>query len=98
MDLASTFVLRRARQALRIEHEAIAATARALGPDFVEVTRVVHAAIVAGHKLIFTGVGKSAHIAQKLAGTFNSTGAPSCFLDATQALHGDLGMVSEGDV
>lgn len=98
MDLASTFVLRRARQALRIEHEAIAATARALGPDFVEVTRAVHAAIVAGHKLVFTGVGKSAHIAQKLAGTFNSTGAPSCFLDATQALHGDLGMVSEGDV
>lgn len=98
MDLASTFVLRRARHALRIEHEAIAATARALGPDFVDVARAVHAAILAGRKLVFTGVGKSAHIAQKLAGTFNSTGAPSCFLDATQALHGDLGMVSEGDV
>lgn len=98
MDLAATFVLRRARRALRIEHEAIAATARILGPDFVDVARAFHAAISAGNKLIFTGVGKSAHIAQKLAGTFNSTGAPSCFLDATQALHGDLGVVSEGDV
>lgn len=98
MDLAPTFVLRRARQALRIEQEAIAATARALGPDFVAATHAVHAAIAAGRKLVFTGVGKSAHIAQKLAGTFNSTGAPSCFLDATQALHGDLGMVAEGDV
>ncbi len=97
MELASTLVLRRARQALRIEQEAIAATARALGPDFVDVARAVHATILAGRKLVFTGVGKSAHIAQKLAGTFNSTGAPSCFLDATQALHGDLGMVGEGD-
>lgn len=97
MALDSTFVLKRARQALRIEEEAITATREALGPDFVAVARAVHATLTSGHKLIFTGVGKSAHIAQKLAGTFNSTGAPSCFLDATQALHGDLGMVSEGD-
>jgi len=48
--------------------------------------------------LIFTGVGKSAHIAQKLVGTFNSTGASSCFLDATQALHGDLGLCAAGDL
>ena len=98
MTLDSTFVLRRARQALRIEQDAIEATREALGADFVAVTRAVHAVHAAGKKLIFTGVGKSAHIAQKLAGTFNSTGAPSCFLDATQALHGDLGMVAEGDV
>lgn len=98
MALDSTFVLKRARQALRIEEEALVATREALGADFVAVARAVHAALASGHKLIFTGVGKSAHIAQKLAGTFNSTGAPSCFLDATQALHGDLGMVSEGDV
>lgn len=97
MALDSTFVLKRARQALRIEEEALAATREALGSDFVAVARAVHATLASGHKLIFTGVGKSAHIAQKLAGTFNSTGAPSCFLDATQALHGDLGMVSERD-
>lgn len=98
MALDSTFVLKRARQALRIEQEALEATRESLGPAFVAVARAVHDALVAGNKLIFTGVGKSAHIAQKLTGTFNSTGAPSCFLDATQALHGDLGMVREGDV
>lgn len=98
MKLEPTFVLRRARQALRIEREAIEATGDALGADFVAVARAIQEALEAGKKLIFTGVGKSAHIAQKLAGTFNSTGASSCFLDATQALHGDLGMVEEGDV
>ena len=98
MALDSTFVLKRARHALRIEQEAVEATREALGPDFVAVARAVHATVLAGRKLVFTGVGKSAHIAQKLAGTFNSTGASSCFLDATQALHGDLGMVAEGDI
>ena len=52
----------------------------------------------AGRKLIVSGVGKSAHIAQKLAGTFNSTGIAACFLDATQALHGDLGLCAAGDL
>ncbi len=98
MALDSSFVLKRARQCLEIEEQALAATRESLGPGFVAVARAFHEAIAAGRKLIFTGVGKSAHIAQKLAGTFNSTGAPSFFLDATQALHGDLGMVSEGDV
>jgi arabinose-5-phosphate isomerase len=58
----------------------------------------VDAARRAGGKLIFTGVGKNAPIAQKVAATFNSTGVSSCFLDATQALHGDLGLVDEGDL
>ncbi len=98
MALDSTFVLKRARLALRIEQEALEATRESLGQGFVAVARAVHATIQAGNKIVFTGVGKSAHIAQKLTGTFNSTGAPSCFLDATQALHGDLGMVREGDV
>ena len=52
----------------------------------------------AGGKLLFSGVGKNAPIAQKIAATFNSTGVASCFLDATQALHGDLGLCAEGDL
>src|SRR5205823_8732575 len=56
------------------------------------------AAAASGRKLIFSGVGKNAPIAQKIAATFNSTGVSSCFLDATQALHGDLGLVDEGDL
>jgi arabinose-5-phosphate isomerase len=98
MALPSPTVLSRARACIRIEAAALGATARGLGPGFVATARAVEATIAAGRKLIFSGVGKSAHIAQKLCGTFNSTGASSCFLDATQALHGDLGLVDEGDL
>ncbi len=91
-------LLERARDCLRLETEALVATGSALGADFIAVVRQVEAAAAKGRKLIFSGVGKSAHIVQKLTGTFNSTGISSCFLDATQALHGDLGLCEEGDV
>jgi arabinose-5-phosphate isomerase len=90
--------LARGRECIRIEMEALQATAEALDASFVAVVQAVEAAMQAGRKLIFSGVGKSAHIAQKLAGTFNSTGVTSCFLDATQALHGDLGLCAPGDL
>jgi arabinose-5-phosphate isomerase len=98
MALDSKTTLTRARAAIRIEQEALTATARTLDGRFVEVARAAHATNAAGRKLIFTGIGKSAHVANKLVGTFNSTGVPTCFLDATQALHGDLGVCNEGDL
>ena len=98
MALEPKSVLSRARACLRIETDALAATSRGLGPEFVETARAVEATTAAGGKLLFSGIGKSAHIAQKLAATFNSTGVSSCFLDATQALHGDLGLCAEGDL
>jgi arabinose-5-phosphate isomerase len=98
MALQSKSVLSRARSCIRIEQDALAETARRLGDEFVATARAVESTINAGGKLIFTGVGKNAAIAQKVAATFNSTGVSSCFLDATQALHGDLGLVDEGDL
>jgi arabinose-5-phosphate isomerase len=98
MALQSKSALARARACIRIESDALAATAKSLGPEFVATARAVEAVVQSGHKLIFSGVGKSAHIAEKLTGTFNSTGVSSCFLDATQALHGDLGLCAEGDL
>ncbi|MBC8040278.1 MAG: KpsF/GutQ family sugar-phosphate isomerase [Opitutaceae bacterium] len=98
MALDSKTTLDRARAAIKIEQEALAATSRKLDERFVEVARAVHATNTAGRKLIFTGIGKSAHIANKLVGTFNSTGLSTCFLDATQALHGDLGVCNDGDL
>src|SRR5581483_1025021 len=98
MTLDPKSALARARACLQIEQDALADTAAGLGAEFVEVARTVEAVAAAGGKLLFSGVGKSAHIAQKLAGTFNSTGLSSCFLDATQALHGDLGLCAEGDL
>jgi arabinose-5-phosphate isomerase len=98
MALPPKTVLARARSCLRLEQAALASTARRLGPEFVATAAAVETALAAGRKLIFTGVGKNAAIASKIAATFNSTGASSCFLDATQALHGDLGLVGEGDL
>lgn len=98
MALDSKSVLSLARACIRIETDALTETAKRLGAEFVETARAVARVSEAGGKLIFTGVGKSAHIAQKVAATFNSTGVSSCFLDATQALHGDLGLVDEGDL
>ena len=90
--------LDRGREYIRIEMEALQTTADALDETFVAVVQAIEAAQKAGRKLIFSGVGTSAHIAQKLAGTFNSTGVTSCFLDATQAVHGDLGLCAAGDL
>jgi arabinose-5-phosphate isomerase len=98
MAIAPKSALARARLCLRIESNALTATAKSLGPDFVATARAVETTIASGGKLIFSGVGKSAPIAQKIAATFNSTGVPSCFLDPTQALHGDLGLCAEGDL
>jgi arabinose-5-phosphate isomerase len=98
MALVSKSTLARARACIRLESNALLKTAEGLGAEFVATARAVDATVAAGGKLIFSGVGKSAHIAQKIAATFNSTGVSSCFLDPTQALHGDLGLCDEGDL
>ncbi len=98
MALSSKTVLARARACIALESAALAATAKGLDEEFVATARTIAATVAAGRKLIFSGVGKSAHIAQKLTGTFNSTGVASCFLDSTQALHGDLGLCADGDL
>ena len=98
MALNPQNALARARACIRIETAALTATAKSLGTEFIATARAVEAANAAGGKLIFSGVGKSAPISQKIAATFNSTGIASCFLDATQALHGDLGLCAEGDL
>lgn len=98
MALQPKSTLARARVCIRIEIAALAETARGLGEEFVATARAVETVNAAGGKLIFSGVGKSGHIAQKIAATFNSIGVASCFLDATHALHGDFGLCTEGDL
>ncbi|HXQ79704.1 MAG TPA: KpsF/GutQ family sugar-phosphate isomerase [Opitutaceae bacterium] len=98
MAIAPKTALARARRCIRIECDALEETSRGLGAEFIGTARAVEAAIAAGGKLIFSGVGKSAHVAGKIAATFNSTGVSSCFLDPTHALHGDLGLCYEGDL
>ncbi len=84
-----------ARRVIRAEADALALVAGRLGPGFEAV-----ADYLAGcrGRVAVTGVGKSADIGQKLVGTLNSTGTRAYLLDATRAVHGDLGMVHPDDV
>jgi arabinose-5-phosphate isomerase len=90
--------LDRARDLLRHESEALLETADRLGESFTLAVRRLWDCCQADGRVGVSGVGKSADIAQKLVGTFNSTGTRAYLLDATRALHGDLGMVHANDV
>ncbi|WP_270335144.1 KpsF/GutQ family sugar-phosphate isomerase [Ligilactobacillus acidipiscis] len=59
---------------------------------------VINILLNAKGRVIFMGVGKSGHVGQKLAATFASTGTPSFFVHATEAMHGDLGMITKSDL
>ena len=98
MSLDKLSLLDKARNCLNLEIEAIKNTAGQLDERFAQAIEAIQTAIEAKKKLIFSGVGKNAHICQKLVGTFNSTGVPACFLDPSQALHGDLGLCSKNDL
>ncbi len=97
MDAEQSSLLARGRACITTEAEALRATAEALDEAFVRVVRLLEETLARNRKIVLSGVGKSAHIAQKLAGTFNSCGAQAVFLDPLNALHGDLGIVAEGD-
>lgn len=66
-----------------------------INDDFV---RIVNLIIESKGRVIVTGIGKSAIIAQKIVATFNSTGTPSVFMHAADAVHGDLGMIQKDDI
>lgn len=91
-------ILQQAKQCFQIEKNALSATADSLGDEFVAVVHQLVAACKNDKKILFTGIGKNMPIAQKLVGTFNSIGVASCLLDATQALHGDVGICRPGDI
>jgi arabinose-5-phosphate isomerase len=87
---------------VRIEAAALEQLARRLeGPQqkaFEAVAAAITQATKGGHRTILTGVGKSGLIARKIAATLLSTGTPSAFLHPTEALHGDLGLLTSGDI
>ena len=91
-------IIAKGRRCIDIEAEALAKTSAQLDSAFAQVAATVIDSLNDGQKLIFSGIGKSAHIARKLVGTFNSIGAPSTFLDPVNALHGDMGLCRKGDV
>lgn len=84
-----------ARRVLEIEMRGIAQLSDALPEDFAPF---IAAVLASKGRLIISGVGKSAHIGNKLSATLASTGTPSFFVHATEASHGDLGMIVPGDI
>jgi arabinose-5-phosphate isomerase len=87
--------LHRAREVLQIEAESILALKERLGDEFLQLVGMI---LGLRGKVVVTGVGKSGIVGQKIAATMCSTGTPAVWLDATAALHGDLGVVARDDL
>jgi arabinose-5-phosphate isomerase len=83
-----------ARRALEIEIEGLRAQIPRLGADFARACRIC---LDCGGRIVVTGMGKSGHIAGKIAATLASTGTPAFFVHPGEASHGDLGMITRGD-
>jgi arabinose-5-phosphate isomerase len=88
-------ILASARKTILSESESIAALSQYLDDDFAKSAQIIYNA---KGRLVITGIGKSALIAAKIVATLNSTGTPSLFLHAAEAIHGDLGMLQPEDV
>ncbi|MFY9329373.1 MAG: KpsF/GutQ family sugar-phosphate isomerase [Georgfuchsia sp.] len=87
--------LEMARRVLRIEADAVTALSQRLDANFTRATELI---LQCHGRVIVSGIGKSGHVARKIASTMASTGTPAYFLHAAEAIHGDLGMLTRDDV
>jgi arabinose-5-phosphate isomerase len=90
--------LERAKMVFEIEMEEAAAVCARLDENFGRAVEAIKLAVESRGKVVVLGVGKSGHIGEKIAATLTSTGSPAVVLNSLNALHGDLGVVAEGDV
>lgn len=90
--------LARARQVFRTEIAALQAVAASLDDSFARAVSLTAAVLGERHKIVVAGIGKSGAIGRKIAATLSSTGSPAVVLDSVDALHGDLGILHEGDL
>ncbi len=95
MTSSFTDVLATGQRVIQREAGALATLAEGLDENF---SKAVGLLMAAKGRVIVSGMGKSGHIAHKIAATFASTGTPAHFVHPAEASHGDLGMVAEGDV
>jgi arabinose-5-phosphate isomerase len=84
-----------AKETITQEAEAIAGLVSYINDDFKKIIDLI---INCKGRLVITGIGKSAIVAQKIVATLNSTGSPSLFMHAADAIHGDMGMIQQEDV
>ncbi|CAA7195908.1 KpsF/GutQ family sugar-phosphate isomerase [Chryseobacterium potabilaquae] len=93
--MEKTDIISIAKSTLEIEISELEKLKNRLDDRFVRAVETIHAT---EGKLIVVGIGKSAHVGNKIVATLNSTGTPSQFLHASEAIHGDLGVVQKQDV
>ena len=93
-EIQDRALLKTAKRVLKVESDAVASLARRLGADF---SKTVHALSDGEGRLIITGMGKSGLIGQKIAATMSSVGLPTIYMHAAEAIHGDLGLISQND-
>lgn len=95
MKAFDTSALELARKVLSIEADAVTALASRLDRNFVDAVGLI---LSCRGRVVVSGIGKSGHIARKIASTMASTGTPAFFVHAAEASHGDLGMITREDV
>ncbi|MEY3450565.1 MAG: hypothetical protein RL711_390 [Bacteroidota bacterium] len=84
-----------ARDVLNLEAEALIKISEMINADFEQAVKAI---LASKGRVVVTGIGKSAIIGNKMVATFNSTGTPSLFMHAADAIHGDLGMIQAEDI
>ena len=90
--------LEKAGRVLDLEIRELQRLRQRLDQNFSKAVDLIRETVESRGKVIVLGVGKSGHIGQKIASTLTSTGSPAVILDSLNAMHGDLGMVADGDV
>ncbi|WP_179351923.1 KpsF/GutQ family sugar-phosphate isomerase [Winogradskyella vidalii] len=88
-------ILKIAKATIKLESKAIYNLSEILTEDFADAVELIYKST---GRVIITGIGKSAIIANKIVATLNSTGTPAVFMHAADAIHGDLGLILENDV
>ena len=88
----------KAKAVIAMEADSLRDMASRIGPEFGEAVRIMRHALENRGKVVIVGVGKSGNVGHKIAATLNSTGATAVVLNSQNALHGDLGLLSDGDV
>jgi len=88
-------LIHQAKEVLRIEADAVYALIDRVGQDFIKAVEIIESC---KGRVVVTGMGKSGLIGKKIAATLASTGTPSMFLHPAEGSHGDLGMITRGDV
>src|SRR6266704_1926351 len=90
--------LARAREVFDVEMAALKTVRAQLDEAFDQAVELIIASLRQRGKIVIVGIGKSGNIGQKIAATLTSTGSTSVVLNSVDALHGDLGLVNDGDV